>query len=706
MANTYLEVSKVNHNFEEYSVDKLHDQLARMYALNEESGKEASTAEEKEKYEWSKKEIERYEAFLADEQNAFADEISVLLRVQMQSALVEEGADRVLTEIHNISYRKPDVEPEEYDVAGKTEQLELRCTFEDDGTTFGLSALKRGDGQMMGQISIDEDVIKNQDEEKFARIMEFCHKYGFSTFGLDLPRKNGEIDVDEKLKELMEKYLENQAKLASENPGPKPSENDDTGYDPAEYHVANKDEMPPATKARAKKPAKKPLSFEELCENMRNYLEKDLFKERGFTYWEHTKTIGGRKTHVFSVYDKRDPDNYNNDGRPDPKNPKVFVPTYAYRLYVSQDKDGKFYFGYATPGRKAMDAGILGDFVGEMKKTGITHLNLVNIPNADKMNWLIACAEKGIVPTGVSVDMAKAEKMLAAAKAKLTTQGYADFEMSLMEQMEENAASKGKELEISEKEYIRKHKNEAKKLLEKQQDLLEAATFEQKFENFRKAYEASDGLYNMVTQEIRDGALDTDTGAATAISAVFTLARTFDVVMGDDHDLETTFGNRLDYLLKNPKKNKDKITQIRLTDEEKNALSTILPNTKIKDLTQKDWLLIYSVLSKRQKQYTDARIDDMVRKSEASNTKRAPSVLLGDLWNSAVGQQNKINETLTNVIGLEKGLKLPDRHFNLPYDHAFEIIAEEKAKKDEAAKAAEGALKAGAVKTSAERGSR
>ncbi|MBO4285274.1 MAG: hypothetical protein J5895_03485 [Alphaproteobacteria bacterium] len=702
MANTYLEVSKVNHNFEEYSVDKLREQLARMHALNEENGKEASTAEEKEKYEWAKKEIERYETFLADEQNAFADEISVLLRVQLQSALVEEGSGRVSTEIHNISYRKPDVEPEEYDVAGKTEQLELRCTFEDDGTTFGLSALKRGDGQMMGQISIDEDVIKNQDEEKFARIMEFCHKYGFSTFGLDLPRKNGEIDVDEKLKELMEKYLENQAKLAAENPGPKPSENDDTGYDPAEYNIVKADEMPPATKARtANKPKKKGISFEELCENMRNYMEKDLFKEKGFTYWEHTRTIDGRKTHVFSVYDKRDPDNYNNDGRPDPKNPKVFVPTYAYRLYISQDKDGKFYFGYATPGRKAMDAGILGDFVGEMKKTGITHLNLVNIPICDKMNMMIACAEKGIVPTGVSIDIAKAKKMLAAAKDKLKTQGYADFEMSLMEQMEENAASKGKELEISEKEYIRKCKNEAKRLIDNQQDLLEAAQFEQKFENFRKAYEASDGLQRMVTQEIRDGALDTNTGAATAISAVFTLARTFDVLMGDDHNLDTTFGNRLEYLLKNPKKNEEeKITQIRLTDEEKNALAKIPANTKIKDLIQKDWLLVYNVLSKRQKQYTDARIDDMVRKSEASNTKRAPSVLLGDLWNSAVGQQNAINETLTNVIGLEKGLKLPDRHFNLPYDHAFEIIDEEKAKKE--AKAKEDALKAAAAKSSSE----
>ena len=702
MANTYLEVSKVNHNFEEYSVDKLRDRLARMHALNEESGKEASTPQEKEKYEWAKREIERYETFLADEQNAFADEISVLLRVQMQSAL----AETVSTEIHNIPYRKPDVEPEEYDVAGKTEQLELRCTFEDDGTTFGLSALKRGDGQMMGQISIDEDVIKNGDEEKFARIMEFCHKYGFSTFGLDLPRKNGEIDVDEKLKELMEKYLENQAKLASENPGPKPNENDGTGFEPEEYQIAAQDEMPAATKARAKKPAKKPLSFEELCENMRNYMEKDLFKEKGFTYWEHTRTIDGRKTHVFSVYDKRDPENYNNDGRPDPKNPKVFVSTYAYRLYVSQDDNGKFYFGYATPGRKPMDAGILGDFVGEMKKTGITHLNLVNIPNCDKMNWLIACAEKGIVPTGVSVDMAKAEKMLAAAKAKLTTQGYADFEMSLMEQMEENAASKGKELEISEKEYIRKRKNEAKKLLERQQDLLEAAQFEQKFENFRKAYEASDGLYNMVDETIRDGSLNKKTGAASVIAAAQTLARTFDIVLGKDNNLDATMGERLNELLQNPLKDgKGEVTMVRLTASEKDALSKISPHKKIKDLNKEDYKLIYKTMFDRQYQQAESDIIEKIKYDEASRAHRPDPLLLGDVWGVATGQLSRVNRKLKSDIGTTP-LDLPDKHYGLYYERPEELTYAYVQRKEKEAKAKEEAAKTSAVKASAEHGGR
>ena len=686
MARNCFETACVSHQFDTYSPEKIKQKLESLKILGDDE------------------ERAQYEKYLNNPN--YAQEFSVLYEVKDKSCEMFDDGKGCKYEFKEVEYRRPKIEDEKSDVVSPSSQLELECKLDND-LVFGLSVHKASHktadkdepDQFVGQIHIPDETIAKLNEERLNRIFEFCSKYGFSTFGLDVPMKDGVVDLDAKLADLMEKYQEEQARKIAENPGPdKPSEdeNDSKGAQVSDYvqlvddvdtyvDTAGLGKAAQQAKENLKNSAKA-VSLDDIVKNMNNFLTKDLHKRRGLSYWEHVKKIDGRRTYVFSIYDKEDPKNYENDGKPDPKNSRVRVPTFSARLYVSQDNDGKFYFGYGTPAGKPMDAGLASDFMGEIKKTGITHLNLKNLPNCDKSTWMKACAERGIVPTGCSYSTQKADMMLKAAKEKLSTQEYANFERSLMEQWEENAKNSGKELPISDLEYIRKKKNEARYLIDNQSDLREAAEFESKFENFRKAYVASDGLYNMADTTIRKGSLNKRTGAASVIAATHTLARVFDLVVGDDNNLEARFASRLDQLMSNPVRDEvGNVTMVRLSGEEKKELLAVVSNKKIKELNKADYQRIYTILYERQLKNADADIVDRIRKSDASNTKRAVPILLGDAWSVAQGQLTEMNRKLKKDIGINP-LEVPEKHFGLFYEKSIEILAQDKKKAEEKAK--------------------
>ncbi len=670
MVRNCFETGNIVHNFEEYSRERVASMLKSLAV-----------------FEDKKSELARQEQYLRD----YGDEFCALYQVMMLANGDYEEGRTVSFDFKAVDYRRPKVELEEYDVRDKKEQLELECAFE-DGTKFSLSALKAAPQtaekdepeQMIGQIYIPDETIARLNEEKLNRIFEFCHRYGFSTFGLDIPMKDGVVDLDAKLADLFEKYQELQAKNMAENPGPaKPSEDEEEIKSDDYYSLVDEvnvktdtSDLSGAAEEAAQKlkdSKKEDVSLNDVVKNINKFLTGDLHKRKGLSYWEHTKRIDGRLTHVFSIYPTEDPDNYKNDGKYDEKNKNVHKQTFLCRLYVSQDNNGKFYFGYGTPGGKPMDAGLAGDFMGEIKKTGITHLNLKNLPNCDKNTWMIACAQKGIVPTGCSINTQKAETMLKEARAKLTTQEYAEFEQRLMEQWEENARNSGKALATSDQTFIQDHKNEAKKLLMKQYDDLTKAKLDRDFDNFRKAYNATGGLHEIVVAKIEEGSRNEKTGAATTLGAMQTLRETFDIYFADP---KQHIGARLDACLRDGK----------IMPEERRKLSIINPAKSLKDLTTYDITLIYNTLLDRQIHRMEDKIIRAFKTDDESRAHRPDDVLLGGfIFPQVKGSVSRINTVLAHN-EIEK-LDLPLEHAGLFYERPEELKWKNVQKREEAAKA-------------------
>lgn len=691
MANNYVQVSSIIHDYTNYSPENIKRELDML----SERGLSSEITE-------------KYSKFL----ETYPDEFSVLYRVSQQSLSSDMDLKYEMVE---VPYRRPEIACEEYDVAGKTKQLELQCTFE-DGTTFGLSALKTSTEpqQMQGQISFSEEMLRNLNDEKLKQIFEFCHRYGFSTFGLSLPMNGGVIDVDAKLKELFERYQAQELQNVTDQPGaPKPSEeletdqSEHTQDETSKYYTTLTDDVTYAPTAPTG------ATFDEEVLNIENFLRKDLHKREYRSYWKHTKRINGDLAYVFSVYDKENPDNYLNDGKPDPKNHKVHIPTYSYRFYVSYSKN-RFHFGYATPGGKPFDASMAGDFIGEIKKTGVTHLNLSSVPNCDKVTLMIACAEKGIVPKGVKITRDKAEKMLNAAKAKLSKQELSAFELRLMEQWEANYAAKGDTLSVSDQAYIQQCKNESVDLLRQQKNEFSAANLNRDFVNFKNAY--LNELKPLVEQKIEEGSRDSERGAAITMAGMQTLREVFDLYIGNENEpeLDSTIGSRIENkyarlekglqkrldslnnqeqkLLNSMPRNdeekkrvyeeelkelreKKRQTQEQMNDirNEKNALIHKIDVSKpIKALSNEDFKAMYDILYPLQEKRMEQRIIQAFRDDDNARAHRADDVIIGGvIFPTVKGSVNHINTVLYNN-NLEK-LELPLEHAGLSFKRPTEM---------------------------------
>ena len=695
MANVYLQTRCLNHNFEEYSYENVEKELQHMIKQNEALGATVESAADKAKYEEAQNQLHTYQHLLTQ----YPDEFPVLHRIHMHGIADDEGSD-VSYKFKEIDFMRPDIVTEEQDIEQKETQLGLECTF-DDGTTFTLSALKYNGSQnklMAGQISFEDDMLKKLNAENLKRIMDFCERCGFSTFDLSVVTRDGVIDADQKiadLTKLLEEYQAARAQEAQNTPPLQPVKTGDDGrteyQDSGMVMLAQEPTVQRAAPATPTKPQQKPMSLDTVVHNFRDFISKDLHKVVGRSYWEHKQRINGHDMVMFSLYDKEDPEQYIEDGKVDPKKPSTHVQLFSYRLYVGQDDNGKLLFGYTMPTGKKMDDAMDGDLIGEIKKTGITHLNLNHIPNCDKMVWMLACAEKGIVPTGIKIDKAKAEKMIKAAEGKeLPPLEMAAFKRNLAEQMEAYAKLKGKPLADNEIALVRKLKDEAQKLVETKTNAAQAAEFEIKFHNFRRSYILD--IQPLVNRTIQQSSLNKKTGAADAIAAMTTLARTCDVVLGDHDDLDQRFGARLEELIHNPLKNREgNITCIRLTENEKHALSSISPDTKIKDLTSKEWQQIYHVLFERQYQQATDNIIQRFKDDEAARAHAKDHILIGEEWTIALGQVMAVNDRLAFMEVQE--LKLPDKHRGLSYERPKELswryVQEQEKKQKEAAQNAE-----------------
>lgn len=698
MADIYLETPSLNHNFEEYSYEKVLAELDLLDHANEQKGASVTDARDKANYINTQKQIKEYHGLL----EKYHDEFPVLYRIY-QHGLEGEDGKSVNYAFKPIDFRKPEVITEEQDIEDKDSQLELECTFQ-DGLKFAVSAVKYNgseDKLFAGQISLDDDTIEKLNAENLKRIMDFCERCGFSTFGLTIPTQNGVVDADEKIKELnklLQDYQQEKLALSKNEAELKEIGRDEDGLPEYEdknmriIHDGDEEEHNPDAK-------KQEITLEDILKNFRTFLKEDLHKKSGLSYWEHSCRVGGQRMTLFNIFDKEDPEQDDKDGQVDPKKPHTHVQLFSYRLYVGQRKDGKFIFGYSTPTGKKMDDVMAGDLIGQIKKTGVTHVNLKNIPSNEKVIWMIACAEKGLIPTGVTIDESKALRMIEAAeKKKLPPLEMAAFKRRLAEQLEKNAAKKGKDLPPNEAALVQQLKNDAQKLIETAEDKTNTAKFEEKFHNFRKVY--NDDLKKEAEKTIARGVMDTNTGAADAIGAMSALTRTFDMALGDASNMEVTFAERLEELIQNPIKNKStgNIISVRLTEHEKRSLlMNISPEKKIKDLTSDDWKHVYNVMFERAYKEAKDKIINEYRKDEASRAHAIDNIIINKVWKRETTAFDDVNNRLS-AKGVEE-LKLPKKDGELLYQRPKELTFAYVQEQEKKKKAAEEAAKAAGAPT-------
>lgn len=653
MAKTYLEINTVNHSFAEHGYESVSAELNRERDYQRDrilqiSGMQKS-ADEKTQNQLTK-EIEQFRSKL--EQNRYnrellkkyPDEFPVLYA--MRNRVSEEEASFEFKEVLN---EKPEIVTEAQDILPKEERLEMVCTVNGAGS-FGLSIEpydKPGEDnrQLKARINFSQKALDDLNAERLKRILEFCEQRGLSIYDIDLPMKDGKIDVDEKLAVLTRQLLEERQRKAAQQKSPDVdalTERDFNILDVKvpEAYVGDIDVQTPKAIAQGKKKEK---TLDGIRKDLTDMLEKDMHKTRGLSYFERIKKIDGKSTYVFSLYDKPSRDNEKLDGLKDKNG--VYVPTYAYRLYISQDpKSGRFVFGYATPGGKKMDDVMAGDFLGIVKKTGATHVNFSNVSNLDKGVWLMACAEKGLVPIGIGINMAKAKAMVEAARKKLSSEEFMTFKRNLANQMLENAQQKCKD------------KNDRKFGLPSSEfDYINNLKADYDFDNFRSAYDGDDGLYNEVLKDIERGGKDKETGAATTFGAMRTLRKVFDVYENYQY---ATFGDFV---------RSEKYEHLKLTPEEKAKLSTIPENRVFTELTKDDFMLLYKTLLPRQVENSKKEILEAFRReTNRKGPKRADNVVLSsDLFPGVKGAVNEINIILKRN-GIE-ALTLPTEHNGLDF---------------------------------------
>lgn len=653
MAKTYLQTNTVNHNHQSGSYENieqelikeqryLDEQLVRVRAdIASGEGGEAALNAEQTSYrqaldtaahdmELLKKYPESFPYLYSVREHAKADDI--------------HGAFReVLSDDAEIVTEAGDVMP-------RDEMLELN--YEIDGIPFAVSAEpydKPGEdeAQLKGRINFSSQAIDNLNAERLKQILAFCEQHGMSVYDMDIPMKEGKVDLDEKLASLMQQVLEARRAQDAANPG----------ADADDENLNHYQEITPETKdldvALAKGPklklkAKAPKTLNGIKNDLLELIEKDMKKTRGMTFFERTRNIGGLSTTVFSIYDKPDKDNEKKDGLKDKNG--VYVPTYTYRLYVAQNpKTGRFVFGYSTPNGKKLDDAMAGDFIGVVKKSGATHVNFSNLGNSDKGVWMIACAEKGLVPIGISINMAKAKAMVEAARKKLNHEEFVLFKKRLADQMIENSE--------------KKNPGKARFGMEKSEyDFVQTMRSGYDFENFRSAYDAEGGLYTTVLSRIEEGGANAEKGAAITFGAMRTLRSVFDLYVKNQ---QSTFGEAL-------AKSTGSNNKYALTKEEVLALSQIPAGKPMMELTTEDFMTIYRVLEPRQVKQAEEDILSAYRRELKRKPQRADTIVLtSDLFPKVKTEVNGINIYLGRE-GIDT-LTLPNEHSGLSFARPEEL---------------------------------
>lgn len=340
------------------------------------------------------------------------------------------------------------------------------------------------------QLSFSEEnaqkLVSGSEEENKARIekiLKFCDDNGLSITDISFPKdRDGNIQIDEKLHSLMEQVQtkmneENLQKLQEENKRreeelkqqgieySKDEENDlppsasetsvvelenvkvpvaETSQQQAEDNFSEQTDRTRGAPATSPRRAPHVPTAEEVFIDMS---ENDLGRQDGKSYFR-------RKHNSWNVYVFYDKDvKYNKPVEQDKKGNIQY--NYAFKLYFKTDEKGVLHVSYRTPNGRKVDQVYTDAIAGKLKDLNVTHFRIPKGWRADDVGtWRKSLAEKGIVPTGISLNKAKVESMLKAAKEKLSDEAYDTYKYRLGIQMEKYNREKGKHPDPSEQAYI------------------------------------------------------------------------------------------------------------------------------------------------------------------------------------------------------------------------------------------------------------
>lgn len=624
----------------------------------------------------------------------YGDDFAYLHRIKEIEDCTNEDVKLELVEIAKDYGRGTGTDDSYFaDLAGgknAEKNLALRIVLDENTPPFYFS-LQQHDNPVNGRrepqlkISLNEEDLPNIGKENLQKILAFCESHGFSTLSADFPFSLDGLDNEDKFKSLFAE-LQHEARkreeIARKNEGElnqslnehevyentATTENSDLpelpqfeGASPADelyesFATSNEADKSFWNKMveRIRKPfvrnhtennENKDKENKLKRKNFEKTLEKKMFeealgKERKMSYFKGSARSGmfGRSWTVYTVFDSSNKNNMAENGRKDKDgHPKY---TYAYKLYVNQDSDGNLHFAYHMRDNKKVSEDLVNALVGQFKDAGITHIRFPHgVPDSDKKIWRIALAEKGIVPVNMSIDRAKAQGMLEAAKKKLSDEAYAKYKFNLGNQMKKHAKAKGKTLDTSEDEFI------------------ESLISSHYYDPFVNAYNAV--IKGGLSRKLREAGNDPKMGAAKKIGAYYAINRLFMVY--DSTARKTTIANSQE-----------------LSEEEVRRIKMAGLDIDPHKLSKEQMAELYELLLPRCIEEADKECEvAFFEAKDTENTlskgaKRADNLILKEIFDAARNGFEDVNERLKNngcdeinmpkVMGRLQYLVFYDRH--------------------------------------------
>ena len=361
------------------------------------------------------------------------------------------------------------------------------------------------DAKAATDLELDNPEKLKSNKEKIRQIMEFCERYGFSTFDLHIPMTfDGEVDApefynanrphltahEEQMQEMLhgmfnevqaDKHAERA--MAAENEMRTLEANEEKARQAGE-EIDNKNISYDAEPTMSFTVSAQPLAMEgssyaatafdgtpddgeepeqeqpqeeqiqpvgavKLPNPSLKEAEKimeELLEGKGLNKKRNVtyfkKGFFHSKWTEYVVYDNRNDEEH--DGRRDKNGEAKF--TYAFKLFVSVDDNGQLTFSYRF--NKGDKKALINAMAGKFADMGFTHINFpAGLPDDEKGLWRTALGEKGIVWVGMKLDVDKAEAMIKAAKDKhMAEDKLALYKYRLAQQMQDNSAKKGKKM--------------------------------------------------------------------------------------------------------------------------------------------------------------------------------------------------------------------------------------------------------------------
>ncbi len=623
----------------------------------------------------------------------YGDDFAYLHRIKKIEDCSNEGVNLEMVEISKDYARGTNTDDSYFaDLANGTgvgKNIALKVSIDDETPDFYLS-LQQHDNPVNGKrehqlkIAMDSDDVPNLSKDNLQKILAFCESHGFSTLSADFPFSFDGIENEDKFhsllnelqheankrEEIARKHQEKlDADLLKEEVYSSTSQNDNVAEDYSDtpitgepssadrlyqnFATSNNEDKSfwEKLKERVKKPfvrnhsnnnsSKKDLKikrkkFEETLE--KKMFEEALGKERNMSYFKGHVASGifGSSWTVYTFFDSPDKNNMAENGRKD-KNGKPKY-TYSFKLFVTQDSEGGLHFAYHMRDNKKVSEDMVNALVGQFKDAGLTHIRFPKgVPDSDKKIWRIALAEKGIVPIGMSIDRAKAQGMLEAAKKKLSDEAYAKYKFRLGLQMKENYEKKGKEPDTSEKEYI------------------DSLIISHYYEPFAGAYGAV--LKGGMSQKLRAAGKDPKMSAVKKVAIYYAFNRLFSV-----YDSEVQKGT----IAQSPE----------LNDVEKRRIKDAGLDIEPHKLSKEQMVELYELLLPRCMKEADRELEEAFLEAKdvgnvaAKGAKRADNMICKEIFDAARNSFEDVNERLKNC-GCDE-INMPKVMGRLQYDAFYD----------------------------------